>query len=306
MINSTLENTSQNHSDYFSLENIIIVILLIAIFWFVINKKSENFNNLQTYAPPIQKNMPIQRPVVDQYYSNKIHYTDVNAPNSNNPQKIVTFNFDNATNDVPVSPNYSSEPSTNCNLLGLSEEQQQTAQLYSHQINCPKKCSMDKDGMNKNCIVTNDSCNDANRINNYILQQNNNKSCATCTNNKSVNNLNRIDFTNNLYNNLPEDVIKVDQERALHQDIANANVSNFVNFENNVYQNSVGETSVDRMAEIRTSTGTCGLRSYGKSIAQVYDNLVDIPTYQNRDSNNVDNISGIFENASFTDDFESL
>ena len=46
-------------------------------------------------------------------------------------------------------------------------------------------------------------------------------------------------------------------------------------FNDYIERNGVMETSVDKIAEIRTSnTGTCGLNSYGKKVSDVYDNLL--------------------------------
>ena len=58
------------------------------------------------------------------------------------------------------------------------------------------------------------------------------------------------------------------------------------------------------MAEIRTcQTGTCGLKSYGTSIANVYDKLLNTPFYTNKKSCNPDAITGILDDAAFSDDY---
>ncbi len=108
------------------------------------------------------------------------------------------------------------------------------------------------------------------------------------------------------YDNLPESTRAADEQRMFQKEYTNANVSNFVDFENNVYQNSIGETSVDKLAEIRSgacASGTCGLQSYGKSIANVFDKLLDTPAYTNRASCNPNAITGILEDASSASGF---
>jgi hypothetical protein len=89
---------------------------------------------------------------------------------------------------------------------------------------------------------------------------------------------------------------------------ANANVSNYVDFENNVMLNSTGgETQVDKLAEIRTCvSGTCGLSSYGKSIANVYDKLLDTPAYTNRASCDPNAITGVLEDASMSSGYANM
>lgn len=109
------------------------------------------------------------------------------------------------------------------------------------------------------------------------------------------------------YEDLPEDVKQADANRKNQKNVSNANVSNFVDFENNVYQNSIGETSVDKMAEIRTcKSGTCGLRSYGKSIANAFDKLLDTPAYVNRNSCNPNFINGVLEDAAYADNYQNM
>ncbi len=109
-------------------------------------------------------------------------------------------------------------------------------------------------------------------------------------------------FDMDAYDNLPEETKEADAQRMDKKNISDANVSNYVDFENNVYLNSIGETPVDKMAEIRTSeckSGTCGLQSYGKSIANVYDKLLDTPAYTNRASCDPNAITGVLEDASY-------
>ncbi len=110
------------------------------------------------------------------------------------------------------------------------------------------------------------------------------------------------------YEDLPEATRQADAQRMSQQNISNANVSNYVDFENNVYLNSTGgETQVDKLAEIRTcKSGTCGLSSYGKSIADVYNKLLDTPAYTSRTSCNPNYITGVLEDASMSSDFANV
>jgi hypothetical protein len=110
-----------------------------------------------------------------------------------------------------------------------------------------------------------------------------------------------------MYNELPESTKNEDKERKFHKKVTDANISNFVDFENNVYQNSIGETPVDKMAAVRTcETGTCGLRDYGVSIANVYDNLLSTPFSTDPKSCDPSLISGILDDASNTDMYASV
>ncbi len=194
-----------------------------------------------------------------------------------------------------------------------------------------KKCGMDEDDASCGGIFTTKYNNpDVFALGYLALDNNNERPCVTCTTKPSYNNLNRADIAEDVsvfdntplkegfdmiegfnntsknlkesYDNLPESTKKADSKRLDQKNYTNANVSNFVDFENNVYLNSIGETPVDKMAEIRTSqcaSGTCGLQSYGKSIANVYDKLLDTPAYTNRASCDPNAITGLLEDASY-------
>ena len=165
--------------------------------------------------------------------------------------------FDNTT--------LQSNNTNNCNIINsniIKDYKNKYYQMYKHQIDCNKKNNL----VNTNNIDCNQST-DANSINRYTLVMNNKKSCANCINEKK-------DYRKSMYSQLPDEVKNIDNEIYNKKKITSNNVSNFVNFENNVYQNSIGETSVDKMAEIRTNIGTCGLKDYGTTIADIYDNLL--------------------------------
>jgi hypothetical protein len=195
-----------------------------------------------------------------------------------------------------------------------------------------KKCGMDGDDKSCGGIFTTQYNNpDVFALGYLALDNNNSRPCATCTFKSSGNNLNRSDIAEDVsvfdntplkegfdmiegfkvydnknaqmesYDNLPESTKVADEKRMFQKNYTNANVSNFVDFENNVYQNSIGETQVDKLAEIRSgacASGTCGLQSYGKSIANVYDKLLDTPAYTNRASCDPNAITGLLEDAS--------
>jgi hypothetical protein len=193
-----------------------------------------------------------------------------------------------------------------------------------------KKCGLDGDDAECGGVFTSKYNNpDVFALGYLALDKNNERPCVTCTSKSSYNNLNRADIAENvtvfdntplkegfnmvegfgpskseidMYDNLPEETKAADAQRMDKKNISDANVSNFVDFENNVYLNSIGETPVDKMAEIRTSeckSGTCGLQSYGKSIANVYDKLLDTPAYTNRASCDPNAITGVLEDASY-------
>jgi hypothetical protein len=91
---------------------------------------------------------------------------------------------------------------------------------------------------------------------------------------------------------------KKDLNRLLKKNVTDANISNFVNFEDNVNLDSIKVNEVDKMAEIRTcnNNGTCGLTSYGSNIANAYDKLVSNPSYANRNSCKSYNLTGYSNN----------
>jgi len=65
-----------------------------------------------------------------------------------------------------------------------------------------------------------------------------------------------------------EEEVKINERRL-------NNRNKFADFNNYIERNGVMETSVDKIAELRTcTTGTCGLNSYGKKVSDVYNNLL--------------------------------
>lgn len=109
------------------------------------------------------------------------------------------------------------------------------------------------------------------------------------------------------YNDLSPETIAADEARLFKQNVSNANVSNYVDFENNTMLNSTsGETQVDKLAEIRTCvSGTCGLTSYGKNISNVFDKLLETPAYTNRASCDPNMITGVLEDSAMASQFSN-
>lgn len=191
-----------------------------------------------------------------------------------------------------------------CNLLGLDSDDMNDFKknyygMYAHQIECPKNCHMNKLGMKKCDLESDKGCNgvfttdynnpDVYALNYMALLNNNDRSCVTCT-------------------EKPISQSSIDDKKRVEQiKLTNANLSNTVNFENNVYLNSMGgETPVDKMAEIRSCvTGTCGLKDYGNSIKNVYDNLLNTPVYNDRKACDPYTLTGINENQLLGDNYAS-
>jgi hypothetical protein len=197
---------------------------------------------------------------------------------------------------------------------------------------CSKKCyanSMSMDKCNtQDCTDLVDELNngpDFVSLNQLILEKNNSRSCSTCTQtpilSRAVGVQNILDQVTDLDNvsrsfmdsqvleqNVPQlkenfsdvsrELMKKDKEQAKKKKVSFANVNNFANFNNYIAQNGVLETSVDKLAEVRTSVtnnSTCELNKYGQSISEVYDNLMKNPYMQYQKSCDTSKITGILE-----------
>jgi hypothetical protein len=100
---------------------------------------------------------------------------------------------------------------------------------------------------------------------------------------------------------------KKDEMLAQKKKVSFDNCNKFANFADYIEQNGVMGTSVDKLAEVRTQdSATCGLKSYGKNISDVYDKLVSTPYMDYKKSCNLDNVGGVFEDASPTSEFASV
>jgi len=162
-------------------------------------------------------------------------------------------------------------------------------------------------------------------LNQLILEKNNARPCSTCTQGPMLsravgvqNILNQVtDFDNvsasfmdsqvlnqqpsgvqENFDNSEADLKAKDKELAKKKKVSFANVNNFANFNNYVNQNGVLETSVDKLAEIRsdvTNSATCGLQNYGQTISDVYDNLMKNPYMEYKKACDTSKITGILE-----------
>jgi len=217
-----------------------------------------------------------------------------------------------------------------CNMLGVNsasmdEYKKKFYSIYAHQIECPAKCGMKADGMSKGCgmgskcgigadcanINTSTSIPDTFALNYLALDNANSKPCVTCNYKPSGNQLNRewMEKISTSYDGLPEDVRIADEARLKKSNLIDANASNYANFKNNVYQDSVGESAPDRINEIRTcqdAYGTCKLSDYGTSIATAYDKLTANPAYTSRNKCNPYQLTGILEDPASTDMYANL
>jgi malate synthase len=100
------------------------------------------------------------------------------------------------------------------------------------------------------------------------------------------------------FSNITRELMKKDKELSKKKKVTFANVNNFANFNNYIAQNGVLETSVDKLAEIRsnvTNNATCELNKYGQTIGDVYDNLMSNPYMQYQKSCDTSKITGILE-----------
>ena len=319
---------SSNNSSFW---NYVFVIIIVIILWYLFSKFNEPF--AEVVSPKNVATLDVNQykanlyPLLDNTKSQEDVNASVNGNSTGEPINLQTPDVRaiNAMNRVGLED--ATIPS--CNMLGVNsaemdEYKKNFYSMYSHQIECPKKCGMNElgqcgmgsaCGINKDCgnIRTATGIPDVFALNYLSLDNNNKKSCVTCNYKPRPNELNRqwmADtnvFSNDSYYNLPEETKKQDIERFESMKNNNANVSNFVNFENNVYQNSIGLTQVDKMAEIRTSENpTCELRAYGNSISDAYDKLVATPTYTLKDSCVPYTISGQLEDSMISSNYANI
>lgn len=217
-----------------------------------------------------------------------------------------------------------------CNMLGVNSENMDEYRrkfytMYAHQIECPAKCGMKANGMSKGCgagtkcglgpdcqnVNTPTSIPDTFAISNLALDNANSKPCVTCNFSPTGNQLNRqwMEGFSSSYDELPEDVRTADEARLKKLNLIDANVSNYANFNNNVNQDSIGESAPDRINEIRAcqdAFGTCRLSDFGTSIATAYDNLMANPAYTSRNNCDPYQLTGILEDAASTDMYANV
>jgi len=200
---------------------------------------------------------------------------------------------------------------------------------------CAKKCYANS--MSPTMCETNECRNIMNELNNgadfvslnqLLLEKNNSRSCSTCTQkpiiSRAIGVQNILDQVTNLdnvslsfmdgqildqnvkgvqakenFSDLSRELMDKDKELVQKKKVSFSNVNNFANFNNYIAQNGVLETSVDKLAEIRsnaTNNATCELNKYGQSISEVYDNLMKNPYMEYKKACTNSNITGINEN----------
>jgi hypothetical protein len=177
--------------------------------------------------------------------------------------------------------------------------------MYRHQIECPKDCHLHSLNLKKCNLSDNNDCqgiftNDYNNpdvftLSNLALDKNNRRECVTCTANDSRQ-------TKNMPNQ-NDDVNEEDQVKINERRLNNRN--KFADFNDYIDRNGVMETSVDKIAELRTcNNGTCGLNSYGKKVSDVYNNLLST-TYTEEKNKCVNGpVEGI-NDSNFNDSYAS-
>jgi hypothetical protein len=171
--------------------------------------------------------------------------------------------------------------------------------MYRHQIECPKDCQLSNLrrcnlSENNDCqgIFTNEYNNpDVFSLGYLALDNNNNKSCVSCTSNDDRQTKNMINQNENS-NVDEEDEVKINERRL-------NNRNKFADFNDYIDRNGVMETSVDKIAELRTcTTGTCGLNSYGKKVSDVYNNLLSTTYTEEKNQCNYGPVEGVNDSNS--------
>ena len=169
--------------------------------------------------------------------------------------------------------------------------------MYRHQIECPKDCQLSNLSRcnladNNGCegIFTKDYNNpDVFTLSNLVLDRNNKRECVACTANDDRQTRN-MKVPNSNVNE--EDDVKINERRL-------NNRNKFADFNDYIDRNGVLETSVDKIAELRTSnTGTCGLGSFGQKVSDVYNNLLSTTYTEDKNKCVQGQIQGINDNNS--------
>lgn len=242
----------------------------------------------------------------------------------------VACNLSNSLNDADKNmiSNYKNK------YYNMYAHQINCANGNGNMTGCAKKCYTN--GMTPSICKTQDCVDSMNELNNgadfvslnqLILEKNNSRPCSTCTQrpilSRAVGVQNVLDQVTDLdnvsmsfmdsqvlsqdvlgvqskenFSNISRELMKKDKELAKKKKVSFANVNNFANFNNYIGQNGVLETSVDKLAEIRsnvTNNATCELNKYGQSISEVYDNLMKNPYMQYQKSCDTNKITGILE-----------
>jgi hypothetical protein len=225
-----------------------------------------------------QRMMP-QRMMMPQYTRDNME-NFANLEDDNNMPKMKNMN--NNVNKLSSPENLSGfvNGDISCNMDKQQKElvddyKNKYFRMYRHQIECPKECQLHRLNLKKCNLSENNDCqdiftNDYNNpdvftLSNLALDKNNRRECVTCTANDNRQTRDMMVPDSNVNE---EDEVKINERRL-------NNRNKFADFNDYIDRNGVMETSVDKIAELRTSnTGTCGLNSYGKKVSDVYDNLL--------------------------------
>ena len=235
---------------------------------------------------------------------------------NNEPRVIDKVRFDEqnnngnlaAINQLKLQKLRSNQNNTSCNMLNmdpklLSKNQQKFYDLYKHQVQCPKDCHLNHNykGILKDNLYS--SCNkQPKNLQNYrtlqLLENNLEGTIPIDTDNnlQKLNELNELNKLNKLNEVETENQVKVNNNRF-------ENRNKFADFKDKIEQNSIVFTQVDKLAEIRTSQDP-SLGKYGQSIKEIYNNLLESPYTNNKNSCNNKNITGYLSTSAPTLDYE--
>lgn len=311
--------------------NWILILIIVIIVWYVFfgNKEKFSTNNksFNKKMENIQKINDLSETLIDtplSQYSMDFSNSN-NSDNSNNANKTA-----NGSTQWMNQIGFLDGEKVACNMLGVNsasmdDYKKKFYTMYAHQIECPAKCGLKADGMSKGCgmgtkcglgadcanVNTPNSIPDTFALNYLALDNANKKPCVTCNFKPSGNQLNRqwMEEISPSYDGLQEDIKIADEARLKKSNLINANTSNYANFKNNVYQDSIGESAPDRINEIRTcqdAYGTCKLSDYGNTISQAYDKLMANPAYTSRNNCDPYQLTGILEDVASTDMYANL
>lgn len=289
-----LELSNNSNSDYTS--TVVIIIIIVTLFVYLVwnnnekftqtsNKSNEIINNLKKYNNNLKKSIKYGNLLLDNDHTKQFEQQTYELITNQSDSNLSIHSENNYDIEDKITQNLKNENHTK----NMDEFTKNNYALYAHQITCPNKCNLKEDG----------SCNhlDTTLMNNIAFKNNANKDCVMCT--RGQHNLDNIHLSDSIAS---EDIQRIEKKKVTFN-----NMDKFTNFQNEVYQNSIGETPVDKMAEIRTcNTGTCGLKSFGKSINDVYNNLTNTISYNDRYNNNTSRPIGILENHSNTNFYEQL
>jgi hypothetical protein len=205
-----------------------------------------------------------------------------------NVNQEISMNMDNNVNKLSDAENISGflNGDEACNMNEQQKElvdnyKKKYFKMYRHQLECPKDCQLSNLrrcnlAENNDCqgIFTNEYNNpDVFTLSNLVLDRNNRRECVACTANDDRQTKDMINQNSNVNE---EEEVKINERRL-------NNRNKFADFNDYIDRNGVMETSVDKIAELRTcTTGTCGLNSYGKKVSDVYNNLLSTTYTQDK------------------------